>query len=254
MKKYLWTLKRFLVLVTPAIASSMLVTSPSQAASIAYSGSTLNINNLSSSPSDISVLTDAVTKAISTGGQVSANAQADGKFNVDANNSASNSSFSQAQGQGYGYTGSAYSLATIVGYNFQVDNDFSFDFSGSFKLYTAIDNALTESAKAFGKLTLQLYDNNTGNLLDSFNIYGKLSTFGGTQDFSTTFNGSYSGVFNQPTSLTLVEVEENGAEVHAVPEPSTTLASLLSCTMLGAVWLQQKRKKASSVVLMVNKE
>ncbi|MBW4669426.1 MAG: hypothetical protein KME60_18905 [Cyanomargarita calcarea GSE-NOS-MK-12-04C] len=273
MKKYLDILKSFLVVVTPAIATSILVTSPSQAASIAYSESRFNINNFSSSPLDVNTLTNTVTTAISTGGQVSANAQAEAKFNVDANNSASNWSLSQSQGQGYGYTGSANSLAGIIGYSFQVDKEFSFDFSGLFNLNTSIEDALTESANASGRLALQLYDNDTGNLLDYFNIYGNLSTlgdrdifnlqsssnisldlsktyvnssFGGTQEYaSTTFNGKYFRIFDQPTRLTLVQAKVNDTQVYSVPEASTTLGSLFGFIMLGAAWTQQKRKKAS---------
>lgn len=282
MAKYLSILKKFLVVVTPAIAGSILVTSPSQAASIAHAESRFNINNFSSSPLDISTLTNTVTTAISTGGEVSANAQAEAKFNVDANNSASNWSLSQAQGQGYGYTGSANSLAGIIGYSFQVDKEFSFDFSGLLNLNTSIKDAVTESANASGQLALQLYDNDTGNLLDSFSVYGKLSTpddsdifnlqsssnisldlsktsvnssFGGTQEYAyTTFDGKYFRIFDRPTSLTLVQAKVSDAKVHSVPEPTTILGSLFSSTMLGAAWIQQKRKKASSAVFLASKE
>ncbi len=281
MKQYLKFVKHFLALATPAIASSILATLPSQAATVAYSESRFNINNFSSSPLNVSTLTVTVTEAISTGGQVSADAKAEAKFNVDANNSASNSSLSQAEGQGYGYTGSANSLAEIIGYNFQVNKEFSFDFSGLFKLKTSIDDAFTERANAYGELSYQLYDSDSNNLLDSFKIYGNLSTlddndafvlepsnsitldlsqtsintsFGGTQEYaSTMFKGKYSRTFEKSTNLTLVEFKKNQANVHAVPEPSTILGSLFGCTMLGAAWIR-KQKRASSAALLVNKQ
>jgi hypothetical protein len=280
MKQYLKFVKRFLALATPAIASSILATSPSQAATIAYSELRFNINNFSSSPLSVRTLTDTLTEAISTGGQVSADAKAEAKFNVDANNSASNWSFSLAEGQGYGYRGSANSLAAIIGYDFKVNKEFSFDFSGLFKLKTSIDDAFTERANAYGELSYQLYDSDSGNLLDSFKIYGNLSTlgnnnafvlepsssmtldlsqtsidtsFGETQEYASTgFKGKYSRTFDKSTRLTLVEFKNNQANVHAVPEPSTTLGSL-GCTMLGAAWIR-KRKRASSTALLVNKE
>ncbi len=281
MKKYIKTVKRFLALVTPAIATSILATSPSQAATIAYSESRFNINNFSSSPLSIRTLTATVTEAISTGGQVSADAKAEAKFNVDANNSASNWSFSQAEGQGYGYTGSAKSLAAIIGYDFTVNEEFSFDFSGLFKLETSIDDAFAERANAYGELSYQLYDSDSGDLLDSFNIFGNLSTlgnndafvvepsssitldlnqtslnksFGGRQEYaSTSFKGKYFRTFDKSTRLTLVEFKNNHVNVYTVPEPSTILGSLFSCTMLGAASIC-KRKKASSAALLVNKD
>ncbi|MCC5668234.1 PEP-CTERM sorting domain-containing protein [Nostoc sp. CHAB 5784] len=283
MKQYIKFVMRFLALATPAIATSILATSPSQAATIAYSESKFNINNFSSSPLSVKTLTDTVTETISTGGQVSADAKAEAKFNVDVNNSASNWSFSQAEGQGYGYTGSAESLAGIIGYDFTVDKDkeFSFDFSGFFKLQTSIDDALTESANAYGLFSYQLYDRDSNELLDSFNIYGNLSTlgnndafafepsdnitfdlgqpsidksFGGKQEYaSTSFKGKYSRTFEQSTRLTLVESKSNQVNVYTVPEPSTILGSLFSCTMLGAASIR-KLKKASSAALLVNKD
>ncbi|MCC5651675.1 PEP-CTERM sorting domain-containing protein [Nostoc sp. XA013] len=281
MKKYIKTVKRFLALVTPAIATSILATSPSQAATIAYSESRFNIDNFSSSPSSVRTLTDTVTEAISTGGQVSADAKAEANFNVDANNSASNWSFSQAKGQGDGYTGSAKSLAAIIGYDFTVDKEFYFDFSGLFKLGTSIDDAFTERANARGELLYELYDSDTDELLDSFKIYGNLSTlgnndafvfepsssitldssqtsrknsFGGKQEYaSTSFKGKYSRTFDKLTRLTLVESKSNQVNVYTVPEPSTILGSLFSCTMLGAASIR-KRKRASSAALLVNKD
>ncbi|MDZ8087270.1 MAG: PEP-CTERM sorting domain-containing protein [Nostoc sp. DedQUE12b] len=281
MKKYTKVVKRFLALATPVIATSILAALPSQAATLAYSESRFNINNFSSSPLDVRTLTDNVTTAISTGGQVTADANAEAKFNIDANNSASNLSFSQAQGQGDGYTGSAESFAAIIGYDFIVDKEFSFDFSGLFKLETSIDDASTERANARGEFLYQLYDRDSGNLLDSFKISGNLSTignndafvfepssnitldssqtsidksFGGTQEYAlTNFKGKYSRTFDKSTRLLLIESKINQVSVYTVPEPSTILGSLFSCTMFGAVSIR-KRKRASSAALLVNKD
>ncbi|MEH2080453.1 MAG: PEP-CTERM sorting domain-containing protein [Nostoc sp.] len=280
MKNYIKFVNRFFALATPAIATSILATLPSQAATIAYSESKFNINNFSSSPLDVRTLTDTFTNTISTGGQVTADANAEAKFNVDGNNSASNLSFSQAQGQGDGYTGSAESLAAIIGYDFIVDKEFSFDFSGLFSLKTSIDDAVTERANARGEFLYKLYDSDTNNLLDSFKISGNLSTignndafvfepsssitldssqtsidksFGGTQEYAlTSFKGKYSRTFDKSTRLTLIEFKSNQVSVYTVPEPSTILA-LFSCTMFGAVSIR-KRKRASSAALLVNKD
>ncbi|WP_196526354.1 PEP-CTERM sorting domain-containing protein [Nostoc commune] len=221
-----------------------------------------------------------MTEAISTDGQVSADAKAEAKFNIDANNSASNWSFSQANGQGYGYSGSAKSLAAIIGYDFPANKEFSFDFSGLFQLETSIDDPLTEAANAYGELSYQLYDSDSSELLDSFNIYGNLSTlgnndafvfepsrsitfdlnqtsidksFGGTQEYaSASFKGKYSRTFDKSTRLTLVEFKNNQVKVYTIPEPSTILGSLFSI-MLGAASIR-KRKRASSAALLLNKD
>lgn len=279
MKKYTKVVKRFLALVTPAIATSILTTLPSQAATFASSESQFNINNFSSSPVDVvRTFTDNKTTAISTGGQVTADANAEAKFNIDANNSASNLSFSQAKGQGDGYTGSAKSFAGIIGYDFIVDKEFSFDFSGLFNLKTSIDDAVTERANARGEFLYKLLDSDSGEVLDSFKISGNLSTignndafvfepsssitfdsktsdqyFGGTQEYAlTSFKGKYSRTFDKLTRLTLIESKSNQVSVYTIPEPSTILGSLFSCTMFGAVSIR-KRKRASSAALLVNK-
>ncbi|MEH1916461.1 PEP-CTERM sorting domain-containing protein [Nostoc sp.] len=281
MKNYTKIVKRFLALATPAIATSILATLPSQAATFASSESQFNINNFSSSPVDVRTFTDNETTAISTGGQVTADAKAEAEFNIYANNSASNLSFSQAQGQGDGYTGSAKSFAAIIGYDFIVDKEFSFDFSGLFNLKTSIDDAVTERANASGEFLYELYDSDTGNLLDSFKISGNLSTignndafvfepsssitldssqpsidksFGGTQEYAlTSFKGKYSRIFDKSTRLTLIESKSNQVSVYTIPEPSTILGSLFSCTMFSAVSIR-KRKRASSAALLINKD
>ncbi|MEH1810443.1 PEP-CTERM sorting domain-containing protein [Nostoc sp.] len=217
--------------------------------------------------------------AISTGGQVTADSNAEAKFNIDANNSASNLSFSQAQGQGDGYTGSAESFAAIIGYDFIVDKEFSFDFSGLFNLKTSIDDAVTERANASGEFLYKLLDSDTGEVLDSFKISGNLSTignndafvfepssnitfdsktsdqyFGGTQEYAlTSFKGKYSRTFDKSTRLLLIESKSNQVSVYTIPEPSTILGSLFSCAMFGAVSIR-KRKRASSATLLVNQD
>ncbi|WP_375472017.1 PEP-CTERM sorting domain-containing protein [uncultured Nostoc sp.] len=282
MKKYIKFVNRFFALATPAIATSILATLPSQAATFARSESTFNINNFSSNTLDVRTFIDTETKAISTSGrgQVTADANAEAKFNIDTNNSASNLSLSQAEGKGDVYTGSAKSLAGIIGYDFIVDKDkeFSFDFSGLFNLKTSIDDALTERANASGEFLYELYDSETLELLDSFKISGNLSTIGNNDAFvfepssnitldssidksfgatkesaSTSFKGKYSRTFDKSTRLLLIESKSNQVSVYTVPEPSTILGSLFSCTMFGAVSIR-KRKRASSAALLVNKD
>ncbi|GAB1541078.1 hypothetical protein NUACC21_37480 [Scytonema sp. NUACC21] len=278
--------QQFLLLATPAIATSMLATSPSQAATFAHSVAEFNINGFSISPLGVQTLTDTTTEAISDGGQVSANADATANFIADGTNSsltsASNSSVSQAQGQGYNYIGKGASIAAIFGYNFKVQagEKFSFDFNGLLNLETSIDDPNTELATADGLLSLELYDSTNGSLLDFFTIAGNLQTPGndvfkiqqssnivfapnqididkstdGIQEYArASFNGTYSRIFKESTLVTLVEVKRNQVRVQ-VPECSSILSSLFSCTVLGVTWIRKRQKSSSAALLVGNEE
>jgi hypothetical protein len=273
MKRYPQYLKRILLLVTPAIATSMLAASPSQAATFGSSEATFNIENFNRNPLDIRTITDTLTNTISTGSPVNANANANANFKVDPNYAltfASNSSISKAQGQGSSYLGEGQSFAAVLGYDFLVQpgETFSFDFNGLLNLKTSIDNPKAENATANGLLKFELFDSTTNTVLDSFSIVGNLATpgngdalefkqsgsitldpnqtsfnksFGGTQEFAqVAVKGKYSRTFDKLTYFTLVETKTNQVRVQA-PEPSAILGLLFSCGMLGMSW-KRKRK------------
>lgn len=275
MKRHLRLIKRLLLLATPVMASSMLIASPSQAATFASSEATFNIENFNRNPLGIRTITDTVTKAISTDGQVNANANANANFEVDPNFAltfASNSSTSESKGQGVSYLGEGQSFAGVIGYDFLVQpgETFSFDFNGLLDLKTSIDNPTAENATANGLLKFELYDTEGNTLLDSFTIAGNLATpgnddaldikqsnsitlnprqssyntsFGGTQEIAqAAVKGNYSRTFDQSTYLTLVETKTNQVRVKA-PEPSTVLSLLFGCGIL-AMTKKRKRKVA----------
>lgn len=279
MKRYAQSIKRILLLVTPAIATSMLAASPSQAATFGSSEATFNIENFNRNPLDIRTITGTVTNTISTGGLVNANANANANFKVDPNSAltfASNSSQSKAQGQGPSYLGEGQSFAAVLGYDFLVQpgETFSFDFKGLLDLKTSIDNPTAENATANGLLKFELYESQSNSLLDSFSIVGNLATpgngdalefkqsdsitldpnqtsfnksFGGTQEFAqAAVKGKYSRTFDKLTYLTLVETKTNQVRVKA-PEPSVVLGLLFSCGMLGMSW-KRKRKAVPSAL------
>lgn len=277
MKRHLGLINRILLLATPVMASSMLVASPSQAATFGSSEATFNIENFNRNPLGIRTITDTVTNVISTDRQVNANANANANFQVYPNSAltfASNSSTSKAQGQGVSYLGEGQSFAGVIGYDFVVQpgETFSFDFDGRLDLKTSIDNPTAENATANGLLEFALYDSQTNSLLDSFTIAGNLATpgnndaleikqsssttldpgqtfyntsFGGTQEIAQAdVKGKYSRTFDKPTYLTLVETKTNQVRVQA-PEPSTVLSLLFGCGILGMTG-KRKRKAAIS--------
>lgn len=266
--------KRFLLLVTPIVASSALVplalsiaTPPSLAATLASSKAEFDIDIFSHKPLEIKTLTDTNTFTDATSGQATAEADAFAEFITNPlPPSASNSSFSTASGDGRNYIGEAESVAAVIGYNFLVGEGetFAFNFKGFLDLKTSIDTPQTESASAYGDLSLVLFDNTNKNTLGSFTLFGDLTTlgdddyldyesesisfnptidtsFGGPQEFAkASIEGNFSRTFDSATSLTLVEAKSNQANVAAVPEPSTVLASLLFC--LAGIGYKMKSK------------
>jgi hypothetical protein len=265
MRKYINCCKRVLLL-TPAIASSMLAISPSKAATFASSQGQFNFTQFSQSPTltsssiDIENLVTGIDKATAT-----AFADPKAAFIVSPP-TASNSSFSIALGEGRDYLALANSQATVIG-NFAIDanTNFSFDFLGDLGLKTSIDNPPAENARAFGDIFFALFDTNNNSLLDFFSITGNLTTegnddfigvensdnvsfinrgsnfnFGGKEEFITSsFAGSLQRYFPNQTNLTLIEVKRNQARV-SVPEPSNNIAAILVAGVIGVVL---KRKK-----------
>jgi hypothetical protein len=271
--------KRFLLLVTPLATSSALAplalsiaVSPSLAATLASSEARFNIDNLSHNPLSVLALTEAsaedtiVTSDRDTQITVEANAFA-AFLNSQSPPSAYNTSISKVNGDGSNYFGEAKSVAEVIGYNFLVEQGetFSFKFKGSLDLETSIDDPQAEAASATGEISLVLFDSSDEdnlNSLDSFTVYGDLTTLedgdfikydnsanislepSGTsfetssemkQEYARALvQGKYSRTFDRLTYLTLVESKSNQASATAtasaaVPEPSTILASLFFC-------------------------
>lgn len=258
--------KRFLLLVTPIVTSSAIApivlsitASPSLAATLASSEERFDIGNFSHSPFEIETFTDTDTFTNATSGQATAEANAFAEFITNPlPPSASNASFSRANGNGSNYFGQAESEAAVIGYDFLVGKGetFSFDFKGFLNLKTSIDAPQSEVVNAAGDLSLVLFNSTNQNnwvSLSSFTLAGNLTTlgdgdslvydsanitfnptidtsFGGTQEFANaSVQGNFSHTFDSLTSLTLVEAKSNQANVAAVPEPSSTLATLGLC-------------------------
>lgn len=274
MKQYQGFTKRLLLVITGAIASCVLASSPSQAATFALSKGEVNFTNFSQSPSNVGTDTDTNTLTIAKDGIVRAFADANATF--VAAPSASNSSLSLAFGEGRDYLGLAESEARVLG-NFVVDagKSFSFDFNANLNLQTKIDNPPAENARATGDISWALIANNS--IIDFFSLMGNLTTlgdsdfivaeesdnvtlsnslpnfnFGGNKEFATaSVQGSLQRFFADKTTLTLVEVKKNRTTVK-VPEPSTSLALIFSCGVIG-VALKGRRKEKTSACLLEGK-
>lgn len=268
MKQYLGHVRRGVLIVTPLLASSVLATSPSRAATFASSDGALQFTNFSQSPLNIGTGTNANTVAISKNGMVQAEANAEAFF-IATPPQASNISLTQALGEGRDYLGQAESEARVIGdFVVEAGKPFSFNFTTALNLNTSIDNPSFENARAAGDISFALLNRTNQSVLDFFSLVGNLSTpgdndfvavqksdnialstpsinseFGGFQEFATaSVQGSVQRSFTEQTDLTLIEVKRNQSRVQA-PEPSATLALLLSC---GAIAIAAIKRKATT--------
>lgn len=253
MQSYSGLAKRFLLLATPAITSSLLATIPARAATFASSEAQFQINNFSINPeevfTDLQNFTDAVN--FSGQGQATADANSNALFSTVAGSSeqseASNISKSIVTGKNGNYAAIAESFAINSGSNFLVPKGvtFSFDFNGFLKLTTSIDNPAVENATASGTIELAIFNESDDTLLDFILVESQIVTpggedflnftssnnfsftdvlltnsFGGNQEFSqANLSGRYSRTFAEETSLSLLEFKSNRVTV-TVPENS----------------------------------
>ncbi|MEH2377913.1 MAG: hypothetical protein V7K27_03265 [Nostoc sp.] len=261
MKQYIGVVKNFLLLATSAIASSMLATLPSQAATFSSAQTEVAFTRFNQSPSQTTTDVNTTAIVIAQNGILQALANAEGLFIVDPTE-VSSSSLSEALGAGSNYLGLAESQAQVIG-SFVVNpgTPFYFDFTATLNLLTAIDNPPAESAKATGAISFALVDTASQSILDIFSLIGNLSTpgnndflaiqyggnltfsnpvtnynFGGQQEYATAYvQGSLQRSFANTTTVSLIELMSTGATVTA-PEPSTNLGLLLSCGVIGFVF------------------
>ncbi|NJM22745.1 MAG: PEP-CTERM sorting domain-containing protein [Richelia sp. RM2_1_2] len=258
-------MKRCLLITAPILASWIVGTAPSKAATFAFSEGIFVVENFSQSPSNVATNTDTNTLTISKGGMVQAIAEAEAFFLIEPT-VAFNSSLSEAFGENRNYLGVAQSEASVIGnFNVNANTNFSFDFFTNLELATSIDNSPQEKARASGDISFALIDLKNDNILEFFNLAGNITTegdddfvalqksdnvvlsevfgapsFGGLQEFLTvSIEGSLQRYFTDETTIALVEIKRNRAEV-AVPEPSISLALLVSG---GVISLVLKRKR-----------
>jgi hypothetical protein len=163
--------RRFFLLVTPLIATSSLVTSPSQAATLALSKGEFYLKNFSLDPEVTATVNNANTSTIAKDGEVSATNNTNIDFLLDPPK-VTNKSLSQAFGKNKNYSGLANAEGKVLG-NFFVDagESFSVDFTAALDLETSIDEPSAENALASADISFLLFDTTDitdPNLLDDF--------------------------------------------------------------------------------------
>ncbi|NMG07297.1 PEP-CTERM sorting domain-containing protein [Brasilonema sp. UFV-L1] len=267
MKQHLGFIQHCVLFITPLIASSVLGSAPSQAATLALSEGEFEFSNINQTPLTIGTGTDTNTIAIGNGGTVDTLAQAIATFRTRPTPQASNLSFSGALGENKDYLGLAESQAAVIGeFVVNAGESLSFDFKGKLNLETSIDNPPAENAKAFGDIFFAIIDTTNNIVLDNLRVIGNLNTlgdgdfityeksdnvalnnplttsnFGGNQESATaSIQGSVRRSFDNTAKIALVEVKRNQVRVTA-PEPSSSLALLFGCGVVGFV-TRAKRK------------
>ncbi|MDJ0556111.1 MAG: hypothetical protein QNJ68_17075 [Microcoleaceae cyanobacterium MO_207.B10] len=261
----------------PIIIGTVLLSSPSLAASFASFEGRVTIDNFSENPYKVGVETNAEIFVSENGGEAYADAFAEANFVADPNVAANadNSSSSDVSGTGSNFFALGESTARVIGdFSIEAGEKFSFDFLIDFDLETSIDNSSDASANAQGNVSFFIFETiaeDTPILLDFFGVSGNLETpgdndfFGGTQNIvasnftiidslvdesfggneeyvSAFFDGSYQRTFDgeQTRNIRLVEVKANSAQVQSTPEPSTTIAFLLFSGLGVATGLKSK--------------
>jgi hypothetical protein len=251
---------------TSIVASSVVISSPSYAATFALSQATFNFVGFNQIPEDIFTNdnTNTVTLASNGNGNVTANADANALFDA-ARFKASNLSRSTASGTGKNYLGLAESVADLKGiFKIAENTTFSFDFTADLNLEASIDNPAVENAKANGNIYFGLFDADTNTLFDFFSLRAGLNTSNNSDflNFDTSnkvtiknsvttistgskkesakasIEGFFKRTFANKTNLALVEFKRNEARVR-VTEPLSLIALLFYS---GVVSLSLKRK------------
>jgi hypothetical protein len=220
MKRYLGFAKQCLLVITPMIASSVLATPPSLAATLAFAQEELNFTNFSESFGIIDRQNQANTNAstFSEDAQVlTLNQQVQTDFTFTPPQAYTQVGLSLASGQGTSYLGTADTLGQIIG-NFNIaPGVFSFDFTASLNLGTSIDDPLNENARAIGDISFLLFDTSdiapenisdfiaaviSGNQsisidpLDYFSLTGNVNT-AGNDDFLAYQNSQNISLLNE---------------------------------------------------------
>lgn len=264
MKNYLSVSKRFLIFGTFLLASSILVSSPSRAATLSLSQGELLLTGFSQSPSGTFTSNNANTTSNSNGGSLvtRVNARA---FLSEIEREGFNTSLSFATGENRNYTGNAKSDTIFRGiFNIESNTFFSFDFVGNLNLITSIDKPRAENTTASGEVFFALLDVAENNILEFFQLRGNLTTFANENfvDFETSdnvpndsligeanfdgnqkfilasFQGSVQRFFPQQTTVAIIGFNRNQVTV-AVPEPTATFAFVCS----GVIGVISKRKQ-----------
>lgn len=274
MQFYLGYTKLFLQTVAPLIATlatSTLFISSSQAATRAFSLGNLEFTNFSEELVIFDGVNEGNTFVFTNGGRVEVENNSLNTF-ISSPVELSNNASSLLLGQAQDYIGMAQTTPRFFA-NFDVDKSkpFSFDFTASLDLETAVDNPDRESAIASGDISFYLLDT-TGfsqesifdlitpqkfdlkkiapsNILALFSLTGDTNAVGDNNTFSILssgnikfnptadeflFQGSLLKTFDSNRNLTLLAFKSTKTRVTA-PEPSSIIALLVFCIIIKLV-------------------
>ncbi|AFY50391.1 hypothetical protein Nos7524_4646 [Nostoc sp. PCC 7524] len=281
LKPYLEYSKHLLLFTTSLLASSVLLAAPSRAATFAFSEGRLALTDFSHRPLDSFTNTDVNTISISPDGTVVSEANAIAFLGSNPSE-ALNITYSEAIGNNKDFLGLAESEAIVKGI-FEVEENtlFSFNFEADLNMGTSLEHPTVGSAEAIGDISFALIDISNNNVLDFFQVAANLSTKSSNIDFidykisdhiilnaefadindenlrgdqklaTAYFNGSVQSYFTNKTSFALIAVNRNQAKV-SVSEPSTCIAIIFSCGVMGVV-LKRKRQKSMPTYLSAKK-
>jgi hypothetical protein len=230
----------FLVPVTGLICFS----SPAQSISFSTSSSNLELDNFSHIPESIGVNIDVEAIAISNMGSVETVAAFDSIFvSQDPQVFAQSFSETTVSGNGSSYFGKGAISSELVGEFFiAAEQDFSFNYQGSFNTAAVLNNPDIENSRTLVNISL-LLDHNYGQE----QIYDLSFISNSPQQSALSFAGQFQDSFRQDTPLKLYAQTEIQSCLHtfrdnsicdspppippaaAVPfQPAETLAILLT--------------------------
>ncbi|MEO1428222.1 MAG: PEP-CTERM sorting domain-containing protein [Cyanobacteria bacterium J06632_19] len=260
-------IQKLILVAAPVLASSVLAISPSRAATFASSTAEFEFENFSQSPSGVLTSTDGDTFSFEENGIAEATAEANAIF-LQSTEGGANFNFAEAFGENQEYLAFAESESELIGsFEIEADTSFSFDFIADLELETSIQNPPSENARAAGDISFLVFDIDNKTVLDSFYLIGNLTTegdndfvvlepgdnvsfnqesvnpnFGGLEEsLEASVKGSYERLFTNGTNLALIESKRNRVLVKA-PEPSASLALLLSSGVIGVIMKRRRRK------------
>jgi hypothetical protein len=239
MKKELRLAQSVLFFAAPLVTSSVLLVSPSLAATFASAEANVFLENFSQSPdsSTVSAKTNTVTmtpvgsvldadegenaSSVSAGDSATAIAQADSLFFTNPPAFATNTNLSEAFGDQDNFFGFAQSEASVIG-EFLLNpapnstESFSFDFTAFFNLATSGEKST--AAADISLVVLGGTDPNPANqtVFDFFSVSGELNTLGEDDLFSVDASDNFTLNTFLPSGDFGVDIEEESADLLAM--------------------------------------
>jgi hypothetical protein len=239
-----WYASRWFGTVTIGILSTIGLSHPAQADTLAQSAAAAGLYNFSQRPTGADATTFQEAIAIGSPDHVRASAFADAEFLSQNGATGQNQSVSLASGSGPNYRAAAQSEASIVGRDFNVgaNQSFSFDWASTLFVNATSTNSTKERSSATGIFGFEIYTRDPDNqlrLVDTLDLFGRddqasnpLFNFNATSGFNVvkeqianqfSLLGRYSKHVDRATQFTVFELKHNEVSV-AAPEPAIAIA------------------------------